>query len=118
MLCISNFHCSRACSIEESETVTITGGVGPGQKTLTRVTRYHDDGASKSLPNLNHGRSQHACGVFTKTGGSIVCFELNLSYNTQYAGVHRVRGVQYGWLHFRIYGDPGEGQGKRLAAGG
>ena len=48
---------------------------------MKRVTRYHDDGASKSLPKLNHGRINHACGVFTKTGGSIVCFELICAEN-------------------------------------
>ena len=63
---IPTVHCSDGCSIEEPETVTITGG--------RRVTRYHDDGASKSLPNLNHRRNNHACGVFTRTGGSTVCY--------------------------------------------
>ena len=64
-------YCREACSIEETETVTLTGG---GKYALsTRVTRYQADGSSQSLPNLNHARSMHACGVFSRTGGSIVC---------------------------------------------
>ena len=67
--------CRESCSIEEADTVTLTGGHGLGH---THVTLYHDDGAKKSLPELNHGRYQHACGVFTRAGGSIVCCAENV----------------------------------------
>merc|ERR1712045_1090951 len=57
-----------ACSIEEAQTVTITGGF----LSLTRVTRYQEDGSSQSLPNLNTGRRNHACGHYTTSANSIV----------------------------------------------
>ena len=65
---VFNLYCSKACSIEESKTVTITGG----HYSNRRVTQYKVDGSSQSLPNLNHGRNSHACGVFTNNWGSTV----------------------------------------------
>ena len=70
--CIMNYYFSEACSIEEEETVTITGG----RYSETRVTQYQVDGTSQSLPNLNNGRFVHACGYYTNSDGSIVWFAL------------------------------------------
>merc|ERR1712241_1152241 len=58
-----------ACAIEERETVTITGGY---YSFMTRVTRYTVDGASETLPSLQNGRRNHACGHYTSSSNSIV----------------------------------------------
>ena len=59
-----------ACSIEETETVTLTGG----DYTLweARVTRYKADGSGRRLPDLKTGRYRHACGHYTTSANSIV----------------------------------------------
>ena len=59
-----------ACSIEETETVTLTGG----DYTLweARVTRYKADGSGRRLPDLKTGRYRHACGLYTTSANSIV----------------------------------------------
>ena len=67
-----SLYCSRACSIGEADTVTITGGA----HSLKRVTRYKQDGTFESLAKLNYGRFEHACGHFSRSDGSVVCFEL------------------------------------------
>ena len=66
--------CSDACAIEETGTVTITGGLlHIGEWTpLTRVTRYGADGTSEALPDTHIGRYQHACGHYTTSANSIV----------------------------------------------
>ena len=61
---------SYACSIEEADTVTLTGGMEYTSDKI--VTRYQQDGSSESLPNLNHGRRWHACGHYTTSDNSIV----------------------------------------------
>ena len=48
--------------------VTITGGAS----SLTRVTRYQEDGSSTSLPDMKNGRHRHACGFYTTSDNSIV----------------------------------------------
>ena len=67
-----SLYCSRACSIGEADTVTITGGA----HSLKRVTRYKQDGTFESLAKLNYGRFEHACGHFSRSDGSVVCFKL------------------------------------------
>ena len=71
-------HCyfSEACSIEEADTVTITGG----RYSKKRVTRYQVDGSSESLPELNDERYVHACGYYANSDGFIVCFTLCREY--------------------------------------
>ena len=59
-----------ACSIEEEQEVTITGG----SHSYTRVTRYKMNGDSEALPRLKIGRYLHACGRFTNSDGDIVSF--------------------------------------------
>ena len=85
---------SRACSIEEVDTVTMTGGAAK----KTQVTRYAEDGTSQSLPNLNDGRENHACGHYTTSDNAIVktmdigivCTE-NVYIYTLYAGLYSGR---------------------------
>ena len=60
--------CRNACGIEETETVTITGG----WYSMTRVTRYTAEGASETLPSMQNGRRGHACGHYTTSSNSIV----------------------------------------------
>ena len=72
---------SKACTIEETEAVTITGGWFKNDEKsynsrMRRVTRYQEDGSSQPLPHLNHGRYDHACGHYTRSDGFIVCFVL------------------------------------------
>ena len=68
ILTSANFFKSLACAIEETETVTITGG----SESKTSVTRYQQDGTSTSLPDMKNGRFRHACGHFTNSANSIV----------------------------------------------
>ena len=68
ILTSANFFKSHACAIEETETVTITGG----SESKTSVTRYQEDGSSTSLPDMKNGRFRHACGHFTNSANSIV----------------------------------------------
>ena len=51
----------QACSIPDSDTVTITGGYFSPDK----VTRYSRDGQATSLPPLQTDRWSHACGHYT-----------------------------------------------------
>ena len=85
-------YCREACSIEEADTVTITGGRFPTGKD---VTRFQADGTSESLPKLNNGngRYNHACGLFVWSDGATVSFarlpwrhlNLNLSVQKQFS---------------------------------
>ena len=67
-----------ACSIEEEESVVITGGYDGHQPhgNNKKVTKYHMDGNSKPLPNLISGRYWHACGLFINANGDIVSCSL------------------------------------------
>ena len=77
---IPNAHCychfSAACSIEEEETVTMTGGMGT--EIVTAVLQYSMTGNHVSLPSLTIGRYAHACGHFTNSNGAIVSRRLYL----------------------------------------
>ena len=53
--------------------MTITGGVkGAGVNHIKRVVRYDVDKNLETLPSLNKGRCQHACGKYTNSDGGIV----------------------------------------------
>ena len=68
-----SYNSSHACSINDGDSVVITGGAGEGSITVSpRVTRYNKDGWLEDMPELNiasdssnlPGRKDHACGGF------------------------------------------------------
>ena len=62
--------CRFSCSIEEEESVVITGG--SGYYSWKKVTKYQMNGKSQSLPDLLAARYYHACGLFTNSDEDLV----------------------------------------------
>ena len=62
---------SNRCAIDDGEEVVLTGGWSPGTTSST-VTRYNMQGQATTLPSLNTGRYQHACGTMKKSDGATV----------------------------------------------
>ena len=92
MLC-NLFCCSAACTIEEAQTVTLTGGKDADKNILSSVTRYEEDGSSTPLANLNHGQAGHTCGHYTNSANSIVqsgVLRTDVDIHTISAGVYSV----------------------------
>ena len=58
---------SYACSIEEEQSVVVTGGAQSKQT----VRRYLMNGQSQALPNFREGRYGHACGHFKNANEEI-----------------------------------------------
>ena len=62
-----------ACSIQEEQEVTITGG----KYSYTKVTTYQMNGEAQELPDLITGRGYHACGHFKNSDGDIVGVDMS-----------------------------------------
>ena len=70
-----------ACGIKTQDKFVITGGYGASSPddVLKTVTRYSRTGETESLPQLNVGRTSHACGSYLSEEGDMVRFILNIS---------------------------------------
>ena len=60
------------CEIEDGEEVVLTGGYSRFYFPQSMVTRYNMQGQATTLPSLNTGRYNHACGTFKKSDGAKV----------------------------------------------
>ena len=70
-----------ACGIKTQDKFVITGGYDLSSpfNALKTVTRYSRTGQTETLPYLNVGRYQHACGSYLTDEGDMVRFVLNIS---------------------------------------
>ena len=65
-----------ACAIQLEDSVVVTGGYAPKNtpkseaphKAFRRVQRYNLAGSLGRLPDLGHGRYDHACGHYVQDG--------------------------------------------------
>ena len=69
-----NYLCREACSIPDSDSVLITGGL----HSLSSVSRYDLTGWVEDLPNLGQERRRHGCGSYTRGDGTKVGIALSL----------------------------------------
>ena len=64
-------NCSGACSISDTTSVVITGGLDDGDP-ISRVSRYNNNGWMEDLPSLNTARAYHGCSLYTTDTGEKV----------------------------------------------
>ena len=73
MAIITYYDYRRACSITDTSSVVITGGlVGNRGASTSRVTRYDETGWVEDLPSLLTARRDHGCALYTTDTGDKV----------------------------------------------
>ena len=63
-----------ACGFQTDDEYVVTGGENSHRQPLTRVISFNKTGHSKTLPDLNIPRVNHACGKFVNEDGATVSF--------------------------------------------
>ena len=73
---MNNIMCSEACGVQTADQLVVTGGRDSSDpdEVLKRVIVYSRTGEADidTLPDLNVGRSSHACGKFINGDGDTV----------------------------------------------
>ena len=66
----------KACAIQMTDTVILTGGYYDSSSSLSRVQEYNLHGSVARLPDLNTGRSIHACGHYVHQGQMVSSYRV------------------------------------------